>query len=152
DNTANLLTVFDSLNFEPHAEFIFKPGYIGKSIPNELAHQHTYGLFSEITHLIDRHDINLDERYLGHLTGYSVEQRHDIYEAMIEVSRFEPSRKAVTLAIDFITGQFYVGPHYTSSRLAKALLTLLSAGLMRLMDIRLSKKGFGPMSLKRASS
>jgi len=152
DNTANLLDVFESLDFEPHAEFIFKPGYIGKSISISEIHHYESDLLREIDSLNIRHDISLDGRYISQLRSYNEDQRHDIYAAMIEVNRFESSRKAVTLTVDFASGAFYAGSHYASGGLAKAILTLLSAGLMRLMDIRLTKKSFGPMSLKRASS
>lgn len=153
DNTANLLDVFNSLNFEPYAEFVFKPGYIGK--PKSVHEQEDFfgnEVLREIGDLSLKYDINLDERYFNQLSGYNEHQRHDIYAAMIEVHRFEASRKAVTLAVDFTSGEFYAGSHNASGGLAKAILVLLSAGLMRLMDVRLTKKDYGAMSLKRASS
>lgn len=153
DNTANLLDVFESLSFEPHAVFVFKPGYIGKSMPDvEVRNYFGSEVLQEVDSLNINYDISLDARYISQLTSYNEEQRHSIYEAMIEVNRFESARKAVTLTVDFATGDFYAGTHYASGGLAKAILTLLNAGLMRLMDIRLHKKSFGPMSLKRASS
>ncbi|CAI8775132.1 putative AAA domain-containing protein, AbiEii toxin, Type IV TA system [Pseudomonas sp. IT-P2] len=153
DNTANLLDVFNSLNFEPYAEFVFKPGYIGKpSVGQEQRDFFGNDILREIDGLFLMHDISLDERYFNQLSNYNELQRNDIYDAMIEVHRFEVSRKAVTLAVDFTSGEFYAGSHYASGGLAKAILVLLSAGLMRLMDVRLTKKNYGAMSLKRASS
>lgn len=152
ENAANLLDVFYSLSFEPHAEFVFKPGYIGKPMQDNARVYRESEIYREIDRLNAVHDISLDERYISQLTGHSQDQRRDIYEAMVEISRFESSRKAVTLTVDFVGGEFYLDSRYVGGELPKAILTLLSAGLMRLMDIRLTKKGFGPMSLKRASS
>jgi len=152
DNTANLLDVFHSLNFEPYAEFVFKPGYIGKATSYIPVDRYDDGVLREINELSLRHEISLDERYITHLKGYGVDQRRDIYEAMIEVNQFETTRKAVTLAVNFATGEFQAGSHLADRSLAKSILALLSAGLMRLMDIRLMKKSFGHMSLKLASS
>ncbi|WBX87842.1 AAA family ATPase [Achromobacter mucicolens] len=152
DNTANLLPVFQSLSFQPHAEFIFKPGYIGNSQNSNSESYHNFGMSNEMRSLNSRHGINIDERYISHLYGYGENHRHEIYEAMIELNHFESSRKAVTLTVDFISGKFHLGSQYTNSDLAKALLILLSAGFLRLIDIRLHKENYGPMSLKRASS
>lgn len=154
NNTANLLDVFRSLNFEPYAEFVFKPGYI--SLKDDRKHHRQELIPEEIYHEIQKlqqqYDIKLDARYLNQLSHYKKKLRDDIYDAMIEVNHVVSSRKAVTLAVDFTSGNFYAESHYTSDKIAKAILLLLSAGFMRLMDLRLTKIDFGPMSLKRASS
>ncbi|RSC25922.1 ATP-binding protein [Pseudomonas putida] len=153
DNTANLIAVFKSLDFEPYAEFVFKPGYIGTPKSKDFSEDLLGDVFyQEIERLRVRHGVSLDERYLAQLADCSPEQRRDIYDAMGEISHFESQRKVVTLEVDFTTGEFHTGAHHSSRALPKAILTLLSAGLMRLMDIRLVKKNYGMMSLKRASS
>lgn len=160
ENTANLLDVFNSLNFEPYAEFVFKPGYIGKAnrdynYENRAFFDNNFidhEFFKEIDLLYEKNNISIDKRYLRQLSSYNIEHRQEIYEAMIEIHSFEASRKAVTLEVDFSSREFYTDSHYERGHLSKAILTLLSAGLMRLMDVRLLKNNFGPMSLKRASS
>ncbi|WP_282349366.1 ATP-binding protein [Pseudomonas sp. PS01301] len=149
---ANLVEVFSSLNFEPYAEFVFKPGYIGKSINKPQARPYGSEISHEIENLFDVHNISFDERYLIQLTSFNQHEREDIYSAMVELQRYETSRKAVMLAVDFNSGSFFTGEDHSNGGLAKAILTLQSAGLMRLMDVRLIKKNYGPMSLKRASS
>ncbi|RYF52268.1 MAG: ATP-binding protein [Cytophagaceae bacterium] len=149
---ANLVDVFNSLNFEPYAEFVFKPGYIGKSVNKPEAGPYGSEISREIEKLFHVHNISFDERYLIQLASFNQHEREDIYSAMVELQRYETSRKAVMLAVDFNSGSFFTGEDHSSGGLAKAILTLLSAGLMRLIDVRLIKKNYGPMSLKRASS
>ncbi|NPE55988.1 AAA family ATPase [Dickeya dadantii] len=153
ENSANLLDVFYSLDFEPRAEFVFKSSYIGITpLEYENAYKHKDELLEEVIQLHLERNIILDRRYIEQLAKYSKEVRYDIYNAMVEVNHFESGRKAVTLSVDFTNGESLVGSYHASSRFAKAILRLISVGFMRLMDMRLIKNSYGPMSLKRASS
>ncbi|EOC0404714.1 AAA family ATPase [Cronobacter sakazakii] len=153
DNPANLLDVFYSLDFEPFAEFIFKPNYIGRNYP-ELNKLYAYDIdfMHEINKLHVEHDVVLDEKYIEQLANSSVELRRDLLDAIVEINKFEQERKAVTLTVDFFSGDLHMGSKNVRSSVPKAIYILLSNGFMRLMDMRLVKKNFGPMSLKRASS
>lgn len=153
ENPANLLDVFHSLDFEPHVEFVFKPTYNGPDIPDyNFNDGYTDGILLETQELYLKYNIKIDRRNIESLSGLNYDSRHDIYEAMIEINRFESERKAVTLSVDFINGETLVGSTYASHNFSRAILKLMNAGLMRLMDMRLIKKSYGPMSLKRASS
>jgi len=153
ENPANLLDVFHSLDFEPHLEFVFKPTYNGSDIPDyDFIDESKDEILIETKGLHLKYNIKIDKRNIETLAGLNFESRHEIYEAMIEINHFESERKAVTLSVDFINGETLVGSTFVSNNFSKAILILMNAGLMRLMDMRLIKKSYGPMSLKRASS
>ncbi|MHA9281017.1 AAA family ATPase [Klebsiella variicola] len=153
ENPANLLDVFHSLDFEPHVEFVFKPTYNGPDIPNyNLTDEFTDEILTETRELYLKYNIKIDKKNIISLSELKSDSRHDIYDAMIEINRFESERKAVTLSFDFINGEALVGSTYANNDFSRAILKLMNAGLMRLMDMRLIKKSYGPMSLKRASS
>lgn len=148
ENPANLLDVFHSLDFEPHVEFVFKPTYNGPDTPDfNFIGGYSDEILIEIQGLYLKHNIKIDRKNAESLSKLNFESRHDIYEALVEINRFESERKAVTLSVDFINGETLVGSTYASNYFSRAILKLMNAGLMRLMDMRLIKKAMVPCHL-----
>jgi len=63
-------------------------------------------------------------------------------------------KSALSIGLDFSNGGVFSlnKEIYADKELIKSLHTLLKLNLVRLMDVRLHKLEFGPMSLRRASS
>lgn len=153
ENPANLLDVFHSIDFEPHIEFVFKPTYNGPDTPDyNFIGVYSDEILTEVKELYLKYNIKIDRKNIESLLKLNSESRHDIYEALVEINRFEPERRAVTLSVDFTNGETLVGSTYANNYFSRSILKLMNAGFMRLMDMRLIKKSYGPMSLKRASS
>ncbi|EHV5996292.1 ATP-binding protein [Escherichia coli] len=153
ENPANLLDVFHSIDFEPHIEFVFKPTYNGPDTPDyNFIGVYSDEILTEVKELYLKYNIKIDRKNIESLLKLNSESRHDIYEALVEINRFEPERRAVTLSVDFTNGETLVGSTYANNYFSRSILKLMNAGFMRLMDMRLIKKNYGPMSLKRASS
>ncbi|WP_241616919.1 AAA family ATPase [Rosenbergiella epipactidis] len=152
ENPTNLLDVFHSLNFEPFIDFIFKPTYMG--IQRELIEVDSvqHEVCSEINNLNMKYGISIEHRYVKIIDTYNYDTRQEIYDAMIQINKYLSSRKAINLSVDFIKSELFFGGSFTSSTFIKLVLKLFNLGFIRLMDIRMIKNDFGPMSLKRASS
>ncbi|AVO62247.1 AAA family ATPase [Pseudomonas chlororaphis] len=149
----NLLSVFESLNFSSVVDFIFKPGYIkSRSGLFVVDIVEDPSLEIELRNLDRDYGIQVDERYYDNLRSLSLSRRHKVIHSMIKVNQFLSHRKAVELTVNFAGGLSRLDGVVTDDAFIEALLVLMNAGLMRLMDLRLQKVGFGEMSLKRASS
>ncbi|MBK5374272.1 ATP-binding protein [Pseudomonas sp. TH43] len=71
---------------------------------------------------------------------------------MVKVHRMLTKRKAVELTVNFSGGSASLDGREANDSYIKAMLVLVNTGLMRLIDLKLEKIGYGEMSLKRASS
>jgi predicted ATPase len=149
----NLLPVFDSLNFSPVVDFVFKPGYIrSRSSLFVVDIVEDPSLEVELRNLDRDYGIQVDERYFDNLRALSFSRRHKVIHAMINVNKFLSHRKAVELTVNFAGGLSRLDGVVTDDSFIESVLVLMNAGLMRLMDLKLQKLGFGELSLKRASS
>jgi predicted ATPase len=149
----NLLSVFDALNFNPVVEFVFKPGYIGsKRVEYDLYKVGDSSLRIELECLLKDHGIKIDSRYFALLESSQFELRHALFESMVTVNKLLSHRRAVELSVDFLTGEAFLDSEVADGRYIEAILMLMNAGLMRLIDLRLQKIGFGELSVRRASS
>lgn len=149
----NLLPVFDSLNFSPVVDFLFKPGYIrSRSGVFVVDIVEDPSLEIELRNLDRDYGIQVDERYFSNLRALSLSRRHKVIHSMINVNKFLSHRKAVELTVNFAGGLSRLDGVITDDSFIESVLVLMNAGLMRLMDLKLQKVGFGELSLKRASS
>lgn len=149
----NLLSVFESLSFSPVVDFIFKPGYLrSKSGVFVVDIVEDPSLEIELRNLDRDYGIRVDERYFGSLRSLTLSQRHKVIHSMIKVNKFLAHRKAVELTVNFAGGLSRLDGVVTDDSFIESVLILMNAGLMRLMDLKLQKEGYGELSLKRASS
>ncbi|MFK9080212.1 AAA family ATPase [Pseudomonas neuropathica] len=149
----NLLPVFDSLSFSPVVDFIFKPGYIrSRSGVFVVDIVEDPSLEIELRNLDRDYGIQVDERYFSNLRALSLSRRHKVIHSMINLNKFLSHRKAVELTVNFAGGLSRLDGVITDDSFIESVLVLMNVGLMRLMDLRLQKVGFGELSLKRASS
>lgn len=152
-NNTNLLFVFKSLNFLPTIDFIFKPSYLGKPSSNDNLHGITdHSLIIDLQCLERDYGIYIDKRYHSTLENFSTASRHEAFNAIITIERLLKQKKAVELSVNFEDGKSFLDGALASSDFIKSMLVLLQFGLMRLMDLRLQKIGYGELSVRRASS
>ncbi|WP_262378194.1 ATP-binding protein [Pseudomonas sp. WS 5532] len=155
ESNHNLLAVFDSLNFRPVVDFLFKPGYLRPAKvyedynPNRVSDS---SLAIDLTCLANDHGVLVDERYFPILESLPISKRHQVFNAMAKVQELLTKRKAVQLTINFSGGSAYLDGETANSSYIEAMLVLVNVGLMRLIDLVLEKFEYGSMSLKRASS
>ncbi|PNA02068.1 ATP-binding protein [Pseudomonas sp. FW305-BF6] len=149
----NLTAVFDALNFRPVADFILKPGYLkGSRNAYDTSRVEGTSLAIELRRLEREHSIEVDERYFELLENLHYGRLLEVLEAMVTVNKILTTRKAIELSADFSRSTLTIGEYQAGRSIILAVLILLEVGLMRLMDITLEKVGFGPLSLKKASS
>lgn len=155
-NNANLLHVFETLNFSPVVDFVFKPGYIASSRSSStnlnLDKVGDVGLSIDLRCMYNDYGIVVDERYHQLLESFSLAKRHKVFNSMIKINNVIDRRKAVELTVDFARDVSLFDGSEADNSYIESLLILMDAGLMRLMDLRLQKLSFGELSLKRASS
>ena len=151
----NLLAVFDSLNFRPIVEFVFKPGYIRAAKKYDEYDPHRIGdasLAIDLKCLDHDYGIQIDERYFPILEALPFSTRQKVFNAAKRVHGLFTKRKAVELMVNFSGGSASLDGQFANDEYIESMLVLLNAGLMRLIDLKLEKIGYGEMSLKRASS
>lgn len=152
-NNENLLEVFKTLGFNPSADFIIKPGYIGKdTVRNSSIISEDSSLYIELLCLERDYEIFIDDRYKEVLIHLAHHKQHKIFWSIKIVNKILHTRKAVELSIDFASGTSQMAGTETDGDYVEAILTLMKYGFMRLIDLRLSKIGHGEISLKKASS
>lgn len=149
----DLKSVFESLNFHSSADFIFKPGYlkIGRD-HYDVASVEGTSLAIDLRRLDREHGIQVDERYFELLDGLNLGKRLEVIESMIKINEVLTQRRAIELKVDFTGSISSLGGNLTDNSYIRAILVLMDVGLMRLMDLRLEKIGYGELSLKKASS
>ncbi|SFB54309.1 AAA domain-containing protein, putative AbiEii toxin, Type IV TA system [Pseudomonas simiae] len=151
----NLLAVFDSLNFYPVVDFVFKPGYIrsGKDYDEyDVSRVIDTSLAIDLKCMEGDYGIQIDERYFQVLQDLPVSKRHEAFNAIRKVHQLFTKRKAIELTVNFSGGSASLDGRAANDTYIEAMLVLVNAGLMRLIDLKLKKIGYGEMSLKRASS
>ncbi|UZD97373.1 AAA family ATPase [Pseudomonas corrugata] len=151
----NLLAVFDSLSFSPVAEFVFKPGYLRPTKKYDYYDPHRTGdasLAIELKCLDHDHDIQIDERYFPILEALPLSTRLKVFQAIKQVHGLFTKRKAIELTVNFSGGSASLDGQSANNASIKSMLILVNVGLMRLIDLKLEKIGYGDMSLRRASS
>jgi len=151
----NLLAVFESLSFYPVVDFVFKPGYIksGKDFDDyDVSNIIDASLAIDLRCMDGDYGIQIDERYFQVLQNLPVSKRHEVFSAIRKVHRLFTKRKAIELTVNFSGGAASLDGREANDDYIEAMLVLVNAGLMRLIDLKLKKIGYGEMSLKRASS
>lgn len=151
----NLLAVFDSLNFRPVADFIFKPGYIRASKKYDDYDPHRTGdasLAIDLKCLDHDNDIQIDERYFPIIEALPFSTRQKVFHAIKKVHGLFTKRKAIELTVNFSGGSASLDGQFANDAYIESMLVLVNVGLMRLIDLKLEKIGYGELSLRRASS
>lgn len=141
-NRANLLELFSSLSFDSSFEFILKPMFSPTMAPG----------FGRIRALEGRREYFIDQRFGERLSRMSMDERSAIEYAIDNVGEFFDRRKVFGLRIDFSTGESSLQQRRIEAFELNSILMLMEAGLVRLMDIRGSKRDQGEISLRSASS
>ncbi|BCD84758.1 ATP-binding protein [Pseudomonas solani] len=154
ENNAQLIEVFSALGFYPGLELIFKPSYI-KMKPRDLYLDSTsreQPLLQEIITLEKAFDFTIEDKYIDQLREMPTEVSARILNAIYTISNISNKRKAIRVRLELEKDPKLQKTIYESTETLDALLTLLSSGFIRLMDIVVTKITYGEMSLKRASS
>lgn len=152
-NDADLASVFRALDFRHRAEFIFKPSFIDTQkssyaidgIAND-------SLRIELNILQRESNIYIDERYHPILERLNLADRIKTVHYIKVLQKYLVYKKALELHVDFLTNASTFDGRLSDQEDIAAILHLMNLGLIRLMDIRLEKRTYGPLSLKRASS
>ncbi|MQU09501.1 AAA family ATPase [Pseudomonas helleri] len=71
---------------------------------------------------------------------------------MVKINEVLQERRALELKAHFSVSALTIDGYDADISYIRAIIVLLDVGLMRLMDLRLQKKDFGELSLKKASS
>ncbi|RON26568.1 ATP-binding protein [Pseudomonas lini] len=150
--------VFKVLGFDPTLEFIFKPMF--KERWGDADHTPTFVddlLFedgSKIYNIQDRLGITIDPKLhntVADLPEFAIEE---ISEALDLFSTFylERSHFILTVFRDYSWEYQFNNHYHNNSNLLTATRLLLNYGLVRLMDLKLSKPSNRDLSMRRASS
>lgn len=149
----NLQQIFNTLGFQPKADLIIKPSYIGKvSVEHSSKIDEDSSIRIDLSTFERDYGIIIEERYRDILRTLSLAKRQKILYAIKTVHKTQPEKKAVSLTVDFMDGSSHLEGLETGKEYISALLTLMKYGFMRLMDLRLNKIVHGELSLKFASS
>ncbi len=155
ESNHNLLAVFDSLNFSPVVDFVFKPGYIRPSRDGGKYNPYNIGstdLSVELDRLNRDFEVQVDERYYPILLSLNPVKFREVFNAIVKVQSLLTKRKAVELRVNFTGGSASLDGEIANDSYIQAMLVLVNVGLMRLIDLKLNKISYGEMSLRRASS
>lgn len=155
ESNHNLLAVFDSLNFSPVVDFVFKPGYISSTRGGGKYNPYNIGntdLSVELDRLYREFGVQVDERYYPILLSLNSDKFKEVFSAMVKVQSLLTKRKAVELTVNFTGGSASLDGEIANDSYIQAMLVLVNVGLMRLIDLKLNKISYGEMSLRRASS
>ncbi|MBC3421868.1 MULTISPECIES: AAA family ATPase [Pseudomonas] len=153
EGSHDLNAVFQSLQFEPSADFLLKPSYLrSKRKESQVALIEGSSLAIELRRLEREHDIHVDERYFELLQNLSLGRRLEVLDSMVKVGEVLTSKRAIELNANFAASTLSVDGQPTSTSTIRAILVLMEVGLVRLIDLVLEKQGFGQLSLKKASS
>jgi predicted ATPase len=150
-----LVEIFETLDFSPNVEFVFKPSFM--SFGNQRSIEYTNDpdfnrLRYDLEKLFQETGILVEGKQLELLYRMSEEETRLIFQAMYDFFRMQSKNKAISVFFDFSNNELLFEGHKSDSQITRTLFTLLSAGFIRLMDLRLEKRDFGRMSLKKASS
>ena len=151
--THDLQSVFESLNFYPVVSFVLKPGYLKtRHSSYEVSRIEGSSLAIELRRLDREHGIQIDERYYGLLESLPLGRRLEVIDSMVKINEVLKERRALELKAHFSVSALTIDGYDADISYIRAIIVLLDVGLMRLMDLRLQKKDFGELSLKKASS
>jgi len=153
NGTHDLQAVFESLNFYPVISFVLKPGYL-KSRHNSYDVSRVEGssLAIELRRLDREYGIQIDERYYDLLENLPLGRRLEVLESIVKINEVLQERRALELKAHFSVSALSIDGYEADVSYVRAIIVLMDVGLVRLMDLRLQKKDFGELSLKKASS
>lgn len=149
----DLEAVFESLSFYPVVDFVLKPGYLKTSVDNyDVSRVEGTSLAIELRRLDRDYGIQIDERYFDLLQTLPLRRRLEVSDSMVKINEVLQHRRALELKANFADSLLSIDGRDADSSYIRAIIVLMDVGLMRLMDLRLQKKNFGELSLKKASS
>lgn len=150
-NDVDFLEVFKALSFAPQVDFIFKPAFSKLDLADLKYSSEEEPYFTVTTPDCQDH-FKVDIRYKQIFQALSTEEKSNASYAMSNVANFFNERKALILEVNLEQNCSFLDGKETHSHIISSIITLMSIGLMRLMDLRLYKRAYGDLSLKRASS
>ncbi|WP_442108431.1 AAA family ATPase [Pseudomonas sp. NUPR-001] len=152
-----LKPVFKVLGFEPNLDFVFKPMF--KNPYHEESYEYDY---EKVVHdtgpvfygLQESLGIAIDPRLSNQILNLPEYAMEEIRFALSIYTDFFFDRPHFTLSVNYdYTWEYTFNRHHHNDRqLLSAVLLLLNYGLIKLMDLRLSKPSNPNLSLRRASS
>lgn len=149
----DLEAVFESLSFYPVVDFVLKPGYLKTGTDNyDVSRVEGSSLAIELRRLDREYGIKVDERYYDLLENLPLGRRLEVFDSMVKINEVLQHRRALELKAHFAVSLLSIDGKDADSSYVRAIIVLMDVGLMRLMDLRLQKKNFGELSLKKASS
>lgn len=148
-----LRDVFNTLGFLPEVQLIFKPNFSRRryvTSEKEVAYEKYY----KGVEWLDETDVSFNSKAMDGLGETSDYEKHKISNALQTVRDIFNYEKAVSIDLDFNHGKVFSinRESYKNVQFLESINTLVSYNLIRLMDMRLHKVGYGDMSLRRASS
>ncbi|WP_217906120.1 AAA family ATPase [Vibrio natriegens] len=145
-----LIRVFEVLGFAPELQFVFK-------INLDVYHkERRYDLDrdNELHRILMGMDIPLDRKVIDSLEGLDLPMVHEIVEALSFITSLHNKNDIISMNVDFYSSKriSFNGDLFGDENIMKPISTLLKNNIIRIMDVKLDKNNFGPMSLRRASS
>ncbi|VVM76508.1 hypothetical protein PS673_02051 [Pseudomonas fluorescens] len=149
-----LSAVFRSLQFSPVVEFVLKPSF---SRVNYFDHAEVkYKIHSNEYFFIKDdlgEELRIDKSFRDYYAELPSEAKERLAGQMANLARHFESAKALTLQVDFMSGACMLDGNPADFETIQAIYYLMNASpILRIMDVRLDKLGYGDLSLRRASS
>lgn len=147
-----LIKVFDVLGFAQEVQFIFK-------LNNRSSYQPEFDRLNfdpnnELHNILKSYNIPLEFRVLDSLDGLDHSSIREITDALSFLTFLQNKKETISLTVDFTSSKkvIFNNEAFYDDILMKSVSVLLKSNIIRLMDVKLYKHGFGTMSLRRASS
>lgn len=155
-----LAKVFEILEFNPSLEFAFKPTFKKATINtldasgSESAHINLMDYDGRITHIEEKLHIKIDPKTYDNLKFLTDETLQDIKISILTTSNIFHDKHHFKLKANYNSTWNYNfdGDYENNSQILDSIRLLLKYGLIKLMDLKLSKPLNPEISLRRASS
>jgi len=153
ENYDRLLDVFHTLGFTPEIQLIFKANFKLKRymrFDDEQDRRPVSPQIEWIESLGIETTPKVTESLLG-LNDSEMDKVGSAIKSLYEVFQYE---KAISIGLDFSNGEIFSLNRESNNNVSilDSLNILLKLNIIRLMDLKLHKFEYGPMSLRRASS
>jgi len=153
DSYDRLKDVFHTLGFLPEVRLIFKPNFSLDQHSIKRDRIKSEGSSFEIEWLKDL-GVEVRSRALESLNEVNDKDIYNIKKALKDLGDLFIYEKAISVDLDFYHGEaFSINKEvFHNIRFLESINILLNYDLIRLMDMKLHKRDYGDMSLRRASS
>jgi predicted ATPase len=147
NNISHLTKIFSFLGYEPSIQLIFKASIKSKNLLDKRFYQVLQesiiqgdDWYQDLARRVDKETYQL-------LSNLTIRDKEDLLNALHYLEELYSYGGNVSLNIDF-------GSQLDKENLLKvtSIFSLMKAGVVRLMDVRLINKNYGRISLRRASS